>query len=137
MLSLDGSIIPIPATVVLVVDDEALIRMYASDVLEDAGCVPVEAENADDALRQLAAYPKISVLFTDINMPGALSGLDLARVVHAQRPDIQIIIASGKMRPLQAEIPDDGRFCSKPYDAQEIVGIIAADQIRRGIQPTP
>lgn len=87
--------------VVLVVDDEPLIRMNAVDVLEDHGFAAIEAEDADDALVQLDAHPDISVLFTDINMPGRCDGLDLARQVHALRPDVHLIITSGKMRPTQ------------------------------------
>lgn len=120
---------PSPSSVVvLVVDDEPLIRMNAVDVLEDHGFAAIEAADADDALVQLVAHPDINVLFTDINMPGRLDGLDLARQVHALRPDIQLIITSGKMRPAQAEIPDDGTFFSKPYNGAAIAKLIATTQ---------
>lgn len=114
--------------VVLVVDDEPLIRMYAVDVLEDAGFSIVEAGSAEEALDQLSCHPEITVLFTDINMPGKLDGLDLAREVHRRRPHVQLIVASGKMRPSPDEIPDDGRFFAKPYDGTAIVRLIESQR---------
>ena len=60
------------------------------------------------------------VLFTDIQMPGALNGLDLARVVHARWPNVLLVITSGRARPSYAEIPDDSRFVGKPYGAAEL-----------------
>jgi len=123
-----------PIPVVLVVDDEPLIRMYAVDVLEDAGFSVVEAANAEEALAQLSRHPEITVLFTDINMPGELDGLDLAREVHRRRPHVQLIIASGKMRPSCEEIPDDGRFFIKPYDGLAIAKLIESQ--RGDHQPT-
>lgn len=123
------------SVVVLVVDDEPLIRMNAIDIFEDHGFAAIEAEDADDALVQLAAHPNICVLFTDINMPGRLDGLDLARQVHALRPDIQLIITSGKMRPAQSEIPDDGAFFSKPYNGDAVAKLIATTQRPMPEQP--
>lgn len=112
--------------VVLVVDDEPLIRMYAVDVLEDAGFTVIEAEDAQDALAALDRHPDIRVLFTDINMPGPFDGLDLARKVHERRSDIQLIIVSGKRRLTQDEIPGDGTFFAKPYDGAAIARLIGA-----------
>lgn len=114
--------------VVLVVDDEPLIRLNAALILEDHGFVAIEADDSEQALEQLRAHPEISVLFTDINMPGELDGLDLAREVHALRPDIQLIITSGKMRPSREEIPDESRFFSKPYSGQAVAELIKATQ---------
>ena len=110
---------------VLVVDDEPLIRMYAVDVLEDAGFAVVEASNGEDALIALDRHPEITVLFTDIHMPGPFDGLDLARKVFERRSDIQLIIASGKGRPTKDEIPDGGSFFAKPYDGADIARLIA------------
>lgn len=112
--------------VVLVVDDEPLIRMYATDVLEDAGFRVVEADNADVALTMLDRHPEIGVLFTDIHMPGQFDGLTLARKVYERRPDIQLIIVSGKGRPTKAEIPGEGTFFAKPYDGTDIAKLIEA-----------
>ena len=63
---------------------------------------------------------RCAVLFTDIQTPGALDGMDLVREVHARWPRVLLVIASGRRKPSQAEIPDDGRFLSKPYGAEEL-----------------
>ncbi|MGW8280230.1 response regulator [Sphingomonas aurantiaca] len=112
--------------VVLVVDDEPFIRMNAMDMLEDAGFSVLEAADADDALSVLAKHPEIGVLFTDINMPGTMDGLDLARRVHELRPAVHLIITSGKVRPSVAEIPDSGKFIEKPYQQDKFIRLIEA-----------
>ncbi|WGM30591.1 response regulator [Brevundimonas sp. NIBR11] len=116
----------IPGPVVLVVDDEALIRLNATEALNDAGCRTFEAGEAVEAMAMIADHPEISVLFTDINMPGEANGLQLAGQVHAVRPDIQLIVTSGRERPSPAEIPDDGQFIAKPYDMDVISEIVRA-----------
>ncbi len=92
----EDSLAPI---VVLVVDDEAVLRFIASDVLEESGFQVLEAEDANAALKVLAEHPGVRVLFTDINMPGALDGLDLAREVHAEVAGHQ---ARGHVREAEA-----------------------------------
>jgi two-component system, response regulator PdtaR len=109
---------------VLVVDDEAMLRMCAADVLEGEGFEVIEAENADEALKVLANRPDVRVLFTDIQMPGKLDGMDLARKVHQQWPKIKLVITSGRKKPSQAEIPDDGSFIAKPYRMGEVTAEI-------------
>ncbi len=108
------------------VDDEAVLRFLASDVLEESGFQVLEAENAKAALQILADHPGVRVLFTDINMPGALDGLDLAREVHARWPGIKLVVTSGRLRPSDSEIPDSGRFVAKPYSPDALV-----DEIRK------
>jgi len=111
---------PVEPTV-LVVDDEILLRMYAAGILEEEGYDVVEAANADEALKVLEATPDVRLLFTDIQMPGAHDGMDLARQVHARWPNIRLVIASGRAKPTRAEIPDDGRFIAKPYSANDLM----------------
>lgn len=115
-----------PKNVVLVVDDEPFIRMNAMDMLEDAGFGVLEAADADEALAVLGNHPEVGVLFTDINMPGSMDGLDLARRVHELRPDVHLIITSGKVRPSVDEIPDSGKFIEKPYRQRQFIGLIEA-----------
>lgn len=74
----------------------------------------------------LAAHPEISVLFTDINMPGERDGLALAEVVHQRRPDVRLILTSGREQPAPAEIPDDGQFIPKPYHLDVITTLIVS-----------
>jgi CheY-like chemotaxis protein len=112
--------------VVLLVEDEPLVRMFGADVLEEAGFEVIEAFNGDEALRVLEARPDVGVLFTDVNMPGSLDGLDLARLVHERRPDIKLLIASGQVRLSEEQIPDAGRFLAKPYAPETIVREVRA-----------
>ena len=105
-------------TVVLLVDDEPVIRMVASQGLEDAGFEVIEADCAESALEILKTRADVSVLFTDVNMPGALDGMDLARLVHERWPAIQLVVTSG--RGLSTAVPDDGRFVAKPYSIEEM-----------------
>lgn len=108
--------------VVIVAEDEALIRMMAVDALTEAGFAVVEAEHAAGALAILAAQPNgVHALFTDIHMPGAMDGLELAHHVHDHWPWITLIVASGKARPLATEMPDGSRFLSKPYNLAHVV----------------
>jgi len=109
---------------VLVVEDEALVRMYAADVLEDAGYEVIEAGNAQQALAQLEARPDLEVIFTDINMPGEMNGFDLAREVHQRRPGIAVILTSGRMRPERA-LPEIRAFVPKPYTAERLTGLLS------------
>ncbi len=113
-----------PPVLILVVDDEAILRLIASDILEDSGFQVLEAEDATTALKVLAEHPNVRVLFTDINMPGALDGLDLARETHARWPAIKLVVTSGRPRPPANDIPDSGRFVAKPYSPDRLVGEI-------------
>jgi two-component system, response regulator PdtaR len=89
-----------PAPVVLVAEDEELVRLYAAHLLADAGYKVVEVANAEAALSAMADRPDIRVLFTDIQMPGKLDGIQLARKVHEQWPqgDRQLESAMGAKR---------------------------------------
>ena len=74
-----------------------VLRMRAVDIVQDAGFNPVEAVNADDALLILESRSDISLLFTDIQMPGNIDGLKLAHAVHKRWPSIKIVLVSGKI----------------------------------------
>jgi CheY-like chemotaxis protein len=124
------------AGAVLVVDDEPLVRMYAVDVLSDAGHVVFEAGDANEALALIDAHPEIKVLFTDINMPGPLDGLDLARMVHRRSPGVHLILTSGRPRPLEGAIPDDGRFLPKPYAGETVTRLVAQLLASPGASPS-
>jgi len=106
----------------LIVDDETLLRLHAADLLEDEGFSVLEAATAEEALELLAASPDVKLLFTDIEMPGQLNGLDLARRVHERWPHILLIVTSGRLRPDRGEIPEPGRFVAKPYRDEELLG---------------
>jgi CheY-like chemotaxis protein len=108
--------------VVLLVEDELLVRMTVADELEEAGFHVLEAANADVALAVLdVRSDEVQVLFTDVHMPGSMDGMKLAEQVHARWPHVRLLISSGYARPQPDEIPDDGRFVPKPYYAATIV----------------
>ena len=113
-----------PATV-LVVEDEALIRMDIANCLEQAGYAVLEATNADEAIGLIVEHPDIRLLFTDIDMPGSMDGLKLAAAVRDRWPPIQIIMASGHREPRASELPSGGRFFRKPYSPTEIAQAIS------------
>ena len=94
---------------VLIVEDEMILRMRAIDIVEDAGFNPVEAVNADQAISILESRSDISLLFTDIQMPGSIDGLKLAHAVHDRWPSIKIILVSGIVKPSDAERPAGSR----------------------------
>jgi CheY-like chemotaxis protein len=118
MMVLDHSSVP---AVVLVVEDEMLLRMWAVDMVEDAGFTSVEAVNADEAVAILESRSDIALLFTDIQMPGSMDGLKLAHAVHERWPPIKIILVSGQLRLANIEIPADSRFFGKPLEAEEMI----------------
>jgi len=113
-------------TTILVVEDEALIRMISADVLADAGFRVLEAENADEAIEILKRAEHVRLVFTDIRMPGCMDGLELAAFVHAHWPDVRLVVTSGHTVIPNSQMPDGGRFVSKPYDLKRLVADIRA-----------
>jgi CheY-like chemotaxis protein len=116
---------PDPQTVVLVVEDEVLVRLMLVDVLEEAGFKVYEAAHADEALRILSAIPDIHVVVTDVEMPlGSLNGFDLARRVRSTRKDTGVLIASGRAAPKPGELPEGSHFIAKPVHPETLVHLI-------------
>jgi CheY-like chemotaxis protein len=106
---------------VLIVEDDALVRLLAVDIAEEAGFIAVEAEDADEAVAILEARSDIAVLFTDINMPGSMDGLKLAHAVRHRWPPVKIIVVSGQVRLSPSDLPPDTRFFPKPYRASHMI----------------
>jgi two-component system, response regulator PdtaR len=104
-----------PPPVVLVVEDEPLLRMLAVEVVEEAGFIAIEARDADEAVMVLESRTDITLLFTDINMPGSMDGLKLAHAVRDRWLPIRILLVSGEVRPHPSELPSDSCFVGKPY----------------------
>jgi len=119
-----------PKSSVLVVEDEMFIRMVAVDTLEDRGYVILEAGDAREALEVLEQTPGISLIFTDINMPGDIDGLDLATEVAKRWPQIEIIVTSGAVRLNDDVIPDEGVFLPKPYSPADLARLVKTQLIR-------
>jgi CheY-like chemotaxis protein len=109
---------------VLVVEDEALLRMVIVLELEDAGFEVVAASNATEAIEYLVANKSISVMFTDVDMPGGIDGLKLAAAVRDRWPPIKIIVTSGVHKIDVSILPEEGRFMPKPYSPEGVVRII-------------
>jgi two-component system, response regulator PdtaR len=107
--------------VVLVVEDEPLLRMLAVELVEEAGFTALEAGNADEAVALLESRSDISLLFTDIDMPGSMDGLNLAHAVRGRWPPIKILLVSGQVRLKPSELPLNGRFVRKPYRTAAMV----------------
>ena len=110
--------------VVLVVEDDFLLRMDAVDIVRSGGFDAVEAGNADEAIAILEARPTIHVVFTDIQMPGSMDGLTLAKFVKDRWPPIKIVTTSGRVRIAGDDLPDGGRFIPKPYSPAQVIGTL-------------
>jgi CheY-like chemotaxis protein len=101
--------------VVLLVEDQVLVRMTAHDLLSDAGFHVIEAANGEEALRVLQARLDVMVVVTDIEMGNGITGLDLARRVAERSPNIGLLLTSGRMMPSADELPVGTVFLAKPY----------------------
>jgi CheY-like chemotaxis protein len=102
---------------VLVVEDEMLLRMQAVDMVEIAGYTSIEAVGADEAFAILKSRSDIALLFTDIQMPGSMDGLQLAHAVSKHWPTIKIILVSGQSKLSGSDMPIDSRFFAKPLES--------------------
>ncbi len=111
-------------TTILVVDDEPLIRCGAADCLRDAGYLIFEADDGVEAMTFLHENPEISVLFTDINMPG-MDGFALVTEARSYWPSMGVIMTSGLERPTAEQIPAHGYFIGKPYADQQLTDLMA------------
>ncbi|MBB4038974.1 CheY-like chemotaxis protein [Microvirga flocculans] len=123
---------PADPTTVLLVEDEPLIRLFLSELLEDVGFRVVEAANGIEALVLLEAGLSIDVLLTDVDMPVGCDGFELARRVHQSRPETEILIMSGRQWPSQGDLPPGAAFLAKPCPNEAIVShvISAAERTK-------
>jgi len=112
---------PIRKAVVLVVEDEPIIRCITVFLIEDAGYEVVEAKDADQAVLILESRADIRIVFTDIDMPGSMNGLKLAACVRGRWPPIEIIVTSGHHRHGDLTLPQRSVFLPKPYDGPQLV----------------
>jgi CheY-like chemotaxis protein len=112
---------------VLIVEDEMLIRLNLTETLEDAGLSAIGAKDADHALDILEHRSDVTLMFTDINMPGSMDGLALAKLVKAIWPPIVVMMTSSKMPDWAlCHLPEGVRFFSKPYDTAMLLQAIQA-----------
>lgn len=106
--------------VVLIVEDEFLLRMHAAEIIAEAGYEVVEAGDADEAIKILETRPDIHIVFTDIQMPGSMDGLKLARAVRDRWPPVKIITTSGNYAIRDCDLPEGAVFLPKPYTSDRI-----------------
>lgn len=123
-------------TVVLVVEDEPLVRMDTVMLIEDAGYVVIEAANADDAILLLETRADIRVVFSDIEMPGSMDGLKLLHAIRERWPPIVLILASGRVSPLVDEMPSDTVFLRKPYTESSVLAAVRRADFEANSSPS-
>jgi CheY-like chemotaxis protein len=109
--------------VVLIVESEALIRMSAVHMVQDAGFSSLDVSNADDAIEVLEKRRDVRAVFTDINMTGSMDGLKLAHAIRGRWPPIHLIVTSGLN--MADKLPADGRFILKPYSAEQVAAVLS------------
>ncbi len=114
--------------IVLVAEDEILVRTGIALQLQDAGCDVIEAADAAEALREFEAHGAITTVFTDVNMPGPFDGLSLLHKIFQLRRDVQLILTSGRRSPSTSEMPAGAHFLPKPYDYKSLAELIMAAQ---------
>lgn len=105
---------------VLVAEDDALIRLDICTELADAGFDVVEAANVTDAITILERADKVDAVFTDVEMPGGLDGLEFSSIVHDRWPQILILVTSGRTPLTKNHLPDGAEFVPKPYISSNI-----------------
>jgi len=113
-----------PRPVVLIVEDEILVRLDAVEVIEGRGFEAIEASNADEAISILEQRNDIGLIFTDIDMPGSMDGVKLAHFVKDRWPPIKIIATSGHAKITANDLPQGVRFMPKPYKVTEVAHTI-------------
>jgi CheY-like chemotaxis protein len=102
--------------VILVVEDETLVRMSAVSVAEDSGFEALSAASADEAIDILESRSDVLLVFTDVNMPGSMNGLRLAHAVRGRWPPVELLVTSALGNITARDLPERGRFLPKPYD---------------------
>src|SRR2546423_15697721 len=117
----------IPA-VVLIVEDEMMLRMRAVEMVEDAGYTPVEALDPDEAVAILESRSDIALMCTDIQMPGSMDGLGLAHTVHERWPSIKIIVVSGQLDLPNIDLPPCSRFFCKPVPVVNLIRLAGSGE---------
>lgn len=123
--------------VVLVVEDEPLLRLMAEELIEDGGFEVVSVADAASAVRILETRLDIRIVFTDIDMPGGMDGIRLAAVIRERWPPIEIVVTSSHIQISQTQMPERGVFVSKPYDGQQLVELLRTMAENRPDLPTP
>ena len=117
-----GEPVPAPPPVILVVEDDVLVRSMVAAFLRECGFGVIEANGADEAIRVLQAEIRVDIVFSDIQMPGSMDGFGLARWVRRERPWLKVILTSGAARTAKevGDLCETGPILAKPYDHAEL-----------------
>lgn len=107
--------------VVLLVEDEPLVRLTQVDILREAGFWVLEAEDADEAFETSRRRKDVSVILTDVDMPGSLDGFEFARLVAQGWPKVGVLVISGKAFPNPGDMPPSAVFIAKPVHPDALV----------------
>ena len=110
---------------VLIVEDQPFIGLVASDILREAGVATLHASDAPDALEVLDSHPEVGVMMIEADLGGPVGGLDLSRRVSSERPDLKVIVTSGRDAGA-VEVPEGARFLHKPYASEELRAAVPA-----------
>ncbi|WP_262297493.1 response regulator [Microvirga sesbaniae] len=110
--------------VVLLVEDEPLVRLTQVDILREAEFWVVEAQDADEAFEMLKSRPDISVVLTDVDMPGSIDGFEFARLVRQGWPEVGVLVISGKTAPEPGDLPPNATFLHKPIMPDDLVAAL-------------
>lgn len=111
--------------VILVVEDDPLIRLGALDLVDSAGYEGISATDAEEAIRILEARDDIDLVFTDVQMPGTMDGIKLSHYIRGRWPPVRIIVASGRAILAESSLPSGSRFFEKPYNENAIKEMMA------------
>lgn len=120
--SIAGEPVPAPPPVILVVEDDVLVRTVVAAYLRECGFDVIEATSADEAIRVLQAEVRVDIVFSDVNMPGSMDGFGLAQWVRRERPWLKVILTSGAARTAKeaGDLCEHGPILAKPYDHAEL-----------------
>lgn len=125
--------------VVLIVEDEALLRMSLADSLTDCGFLTMEASDAHEAIEILETASHVEVVLTDVQMPGTIDGFGLAKWIRENRPGLPVFVASGYSGKfdIASQLCGEAQFFTKPYDANEMAAKMMIVVAARRAQAKP
>ena len=115
---------PVVPAKVLVVEDEPIIRIYVSDILEQSGFDVIEAATGEEALSQIAEGERVCAIVSDVAMPGPIDGFELARRVRHDWPRTGVVLVSGVIEPSGVYLPLGVRFIPKPVKASTLLRLL-------------
>lgn len=107
---------PIGSDTILIVEDEAIVRFELIDLFEEEGYRVFAAADADEAIAILGKHGEVRVVLTDVEMPGSMDGLKLARYIRRRFPPTLLLIASGHRGITPDDLPEHSAFFTKPFD---------------------